>query len=189
MPNGDRYREETTEVAKTLGSFTGAIGVSPLMIEHFVRSYTSSLGLSALHMLDPALRSSTEGEKASSSASKLPFVGGLFQSADGRFIVDRAYNRVEEIVQAQKGYEDLEKRGKRAEAKAWAQEYASLLAQADMAVGFKKDMGEMFTDERTIRADSRLSTERKDQLIARIKAKQNQEAEAFYRATERRRPQ
>ena len=189
LPAAMRYREETTEVAKALGSFTGAVGVSPLMIEHFVRSYTSSLGLSALHMLDPALRSSTEGAKASTSASKLPFVGGLFQSADGRFIVDRAYNRVEEIVQAQKGYEDLEKRGKRAEAKAWAQEYASLLAQADMAVGFKKDMGEMFTDERTIRADSRLSTERKDQLIARIKAKQNQEAEAFYRATERRKPQ
>ena len=189
LPAAMRYREETTEVAKTLGSFTGAIGVSPLMIEHFVRSYTSSLGLSALHMLDPALRSSTEGEKASSSASKLPFVGGLFQSADGRFIVDRAYNRVEEVVQAQKGYEDLEKRGKRAEAKAWAQEYASLLAQADMAGSFKKTMGEMFTDERTIRADSRLSTERKDQLIARIKAAQNREAEAFYRATERRKPQ
>jgi hypothetical protein len=189
LPPAMRYREETTEVAKTLGSFTGAVGVSPLMIEHFVRSYTSSLGLSALHMLDPALRSSTEGAKASSSASKLPFVGGLFQSADGRFIVDRAYNRMEEIVQAQKGYEDLEKRGKRAEAKAWAQEYASLLAQADMAGVFKKDMGEMFTDERTIRADSRLSTERKDQLIARIKAAQNREAEAFYRATERRKPQ
>jgi len=58
-----------------------------------------------------------------------------------------------------------------------------------MAGSFKKDMGELFTDERTVRADSRLSTERKDQLIARIKAKQNQEAEAFYRATERRRPQ
>jgi hypothetical protein len=189
LPPAMRYREETTEVAKTLGSFTGAIGVSPLMIEHFVRSYTSSLGLSALHMLDPALRSSTEGAKASTSASKLPFVGGLFQSADGRFIVDRAYNRVEEVVQAQKGYEDLEKRGKRAEAKAWAQEYASLLAQADMAGSFKKTMGEMFTDERTIRADSRLSTERKDELIARIKAAQNREAEAFYRATERRKPQ
>jgi hypothetical protein len=189
LPAAMRYREETTEVAKTLGSFTGAVGVSPLMIEHFVRSYTSSLGLSALHMLDPALRSSSEGAKASTSASKLPFVGGLFQSADGRFLVDRAYNRMEEVIQAQKGYEDLEKRGKRAEARAWAQEYASLLAQADMAGSFKKDMGELFTDERTVRADSRLSTERKDQLLERIKAKQNQEAEAFYRATERRKPQ
>jgi hypothetical protein len=189
LPAAMRYREETTEVAKTLGSFTGAVGVSPLMIEHFVRSYTSSLGLSALHMLDPALRSSTEGAKASTSASKVPFFGGLFQSADGRFLVDRAYDRMDEVVQAQKGYEDLASRGKKAEAKAWAQEYASLLAQADMAGSFKKSMGEMFTDERTIRADSRLSTEQKDKLIARIKAKQNQEAEAFYRATERKRPQ
>jgi len=189
LPAAMRYREETTEAAKTLGSLTGAVGVSPLMIEHFVRSYTSSLGLSALHMLDPALRSSTEGAKASSSASKTPFFGGLFQSADGRFIVDRAYNRMDEVVQAQKGYEDLASRGKKAEAKAWAQEYAALLAQADMAGGFKKSMGEMFTDERTIRADSRLSTERKDELIARIKAAQNREAEAFYRATERKRPQ
>lgn len=189
LPAAMRYREETTEVAKALGSYTGAVGVSPLLIEHFVRSYTSALGLSALHMLDPALRSSTEGAKASTSASKTPFVGGLFQSADGRFLIDRAYTRMEEVVQAQKGYEDLAKRGKQAEARAWAQEYASLLAQADMASSFKKDMGELFTDERTIRADSRLSTAEKDKLIALIKAKQNQEAEAFYRATERKRPQ
>jgi hypothetical protein len=189
LPAAMRYREETTEVAKALGSFTGAVGVSPLLIEHFVRSYTSNLGLSALHMLDPVLRSSTEGEKASSSASKLPFIGGLFQSTEGRFIIDRAYERMEEVVRAQKGYEDLERRGKKAEARAWAQEYASLLAQADMAGGFKKSMGEMFTDERTVRADSRLSTEQKDKLIARIKAAQNREAEAFYQATERRRPQ
>lgn len=189
LPAAMRYREETTEVAKALGSYTGAVGVSPLLIEHFVRSYTSALGLSALHMLDPALRSSTEGAKASTSASKLPFVGGLFQSADGRFLIDRAYNRMEEVVQAQKGYEDLAKRGKQAEAREWAQKYASLLAQADMAGTFKKDMGELFTDERTIRADSRLSTAEKDKLIALIKAKQNQEAEAFYRATERRTPQ
>lgn len=189
LPAAMRYREETTEVAKALGSYTGAVGVSPLLLEHFVRSYTSALGLSALHMLDPALRSSTEGAKASTSASKTPFVGGLFQSADGRFIIDRAYTRMEEVVQAQKGYEDLAKRGKQAEARAWAQEYASLLAQADMAGTFKKDMGELFTDERTIRADSRLSTAEKDKLIALIKAKQNQEAEAFYRATERKRPQ
>ena len=189
LPAAMRYREETTEVAKTLGSFTGAVGVSPLMLEHFVRSYTSALGLSALHMLDPALRSSSEGQKASTSASKTPFVGGLFQSADGRFIIDRAYTRMEEVIQAQKGYEDLAKRGKQAEARAWAQEYASLLAQADMAGTFKKDMGEMFTDERTVRADSRLSTAEKDKLIARIKAAQNREAEAFYQATERRRPQ
>ena len=189
LPAAMRYREETTEVAKALGSYTGAVGVSPLLIEHFVRSYTSALGLSALHMLDPALRSSTEGEKASTSASKTPFFGGLFQSADGRFIIDRAYNRMEEVVQAQKGYEDLAKRGKQAEARAWAQEYASLLAQADMAGTFKKDMGELFTDERTVRADSRLSTAEKDRIIALIKAKQNQEAEAFYRATERRTPQ
>jgi hypothetical protein len=189
LPAAMRYREETTEVAKALGSYTGAVGVSPLMIEHFVRSYTSALGLSALHMLDPVLRSSTEGEKASTSASKLPFIGGLFQSTDGRFIIDRAYNRMEEVVQAQQGYEDLARRGKKAEAKAWAQEYASLLAQADMAGNFKKTMGEMFTDERTVRADSRLSTAEKDKLIARIKAAQNREAEAFYQATERRRPQ
>jgi hypothetical protein len=189
LPAAMRYREETTEVAKALGSFTGAVGVSPLLIEHFVRSYTSNLGLSALHMLDPVLRSSTEGEKASSSASKLPFIGGLFQSTEGRFIIDRAYERMEEVVRAQKGYEDLERRGKKAEARAWAQEYASLLAQADMAGGFKKSMGEMFTDERTVRADSRLSAEQKDKLIARIKAAQNREAEAFYQATERRRPQ
>jgi hypothetical protein len=113
LPAAMRYREETTEVAKTLGSLTGAVGVSPLMIEHFVRSYTSALGLSALHMLDPVLRSSTEGAKASSSASKLPFVGGLFQSADGRFLIDRAYERMDEVVQQVARRQERERGGQR----------------------------------------------------------------------------
>lgn len=74
-----RYRETTSEIAKVMGSATGVVGVSPLMLEHLVRGYTGSLGIAAIHMLDPLLRSSSAGQKPSLSAAQLPFVGGLFQ--------------------------------------------------------------------------------------------------------------
>jgi hypothetical protein len=185
LPTAQRFRETTPEVLKTLGAFTGEVGISPLMLEHLARGYTSSLGISALRILDPVLGDATEGEKASQSLNKLPFIGGLFQTGDGRFLIERAYSRMEEIVQAEEGYKDLEKRGKRAEAQAFAQRNADLLAATDMAGMFRQRSGQMFADERAIRAEPTLTKAQKDALLEKIKAAQNEEARQFYAASER----
>lgn len=183
----DRYRENTPEVLKALGGLTSVAGVSPLMLEHFVRGFTGALGVSLLHVFDPVL--AEQGmEKASTGASKLPFVGGLFQSADGRFLIDRAYSRMEEIKQAANSYERAAKAGRKAEAEELRQRYGDVLASEKLAGTFEQRMGKMFTDERSIRENSRLSAAQKDALIARIKAMQNKEAQEFYAVTERTRP-
>lgn len=182
----ERYRENTPEALKAIGALTGIVGVSPLMLEHFVRSYTSSLGVSLLHVFDPVL--AEQGlQKASAGAAKTPFIGGLFQSADGRFLIDRAYERMEEITQVANTYKDMAKSGRKAEAEAFRQNYLNLLQSESAAGSFKQRLGELAADERAIRKDRRLSTERKDELIERIKAAQNREAVAFYQATERNR--
>ena len=185
LPAGQRYREATPEVLKTLGSYTGSIGISPLMLEHLARGYTSTLGISALRMLDPVFGGAMEGEKATTALSKTILVGGLFQTADGRFLQERAYDRMEEITQAVRGYEDLESRGKRAEAAEFAQRNADLLAAKDMAGMFKQRSGKMFSDERAVRSDPTLTTAQKDALLAKIKAAQQEEAKQFYAASER----
>ena len=189
LPAAQRVRETTPEALKTLGSFTGELGISPLMLEHLARGYTSSLGISMLRMLDPVLGSATEGEKATESLTKTPFVGGLFQTGDGRFLIERAYSRMEEITQAVQGYEDLEKRGKRAEAQAFAQRNADLLAASDMAGMFRQRSGQMFADERAIRAEPSLTRAQKDALLEKLKAAQQEEARQFYKASERTKPQ
>jgi len=180
-----RYRETTTEVAKALGSVTGVVGVSPLMVEHLVRGYTGSLGLAAMHTLDPLLRSSAEGQKASLSAAQQPFIGGLFQKEEGRWLIDRAYDRMDEIVQAQKTFEDLIARGQGAEARAFAQKFSNKLALADDAGSLRKDMGELYSMERAIRINPNLTTEQKDLRIEQLKKLQNKLAEQFVSAADR----
>lgn len=181
----ERYRPGTTEVAKALGSFTGVVGVSPLMLEHFVKSYTSMLGISALHMLDPVFATGAGGEKASIPASKQPFVGGLFHSAEGRFLIDRAYERMDEIVQAANTYEGLLNKGQRAEARAFAQRQSNLIAMKDEAGAFRQEMGTLFTEERAIRDNPRLTTAQKDERLDRLKRFENKIAERFYKQSER----
>jgi hypothetical protein len=184
LPAAQRYRENTPEVLKTMGSYTGTVGISPLMLEHLAQGYTSTLGVSILRMLDPIMGEALT-DKATTPLSKTPFIGGMFQTADGRFLIERAYDRMEDITQAVEGYKDLEKRGRKAEAQEFAQRHADLLAAADMAGTFRQRSGQMFADERAIRAEPSLSRAQKDALIAKIKAAQQQESRQFYAASER----
>jgi hypothetical protein len=181
----ERFRPGTTEVAKTLGSFTGAIGVSPLMIEHFVRGYTGSLGVALMSTLNPILRSAKEGEPMPVGASKQSFIGGLFQPEEGRFLRDRAYDRMEEVIQAQQTYKDLLARGQRDRASAFAKEKAALIQGASAAGSFRQRMGELFKQERQTMADPRLTGPEKEARVQRLKDAQNRLAVSFYAATER----
>lgn len=183
----ERYRPETTEAAKALGKYTGAIGLSPVMLDHLARGYTSSFGMSLLHMVDPLFGEAAN--KVSTPANKMPLAGGLFQTSDGRFFIDRAYDRMTEVAQAKGTFDDLMKRGERARAESFAQRYSGLLAQADTAGTFKQRMGQMFADERAIKELPDMPRAQKEEMLKRIKEAENREAKAFYNATERTRPQ
>ena len=184
----NRFRSETTQVARMLGGITGQVGVSPIMIEHFVKGYTGTLGIALLSTLNPVLREFNpvkEGEQASAPLNKTPFVGGLFQPAEGRFLIDRAYDRMDEIVQAQQTYKDLVGRGQRAEAAAYAQKNAALIGAASEAGAFRQQMGEYFALERQIKANPNLSQEKKDQMLAALKKQENTYSEMLYKLSEK----
>lgn len=183
---GERYRPETTGVAKQLGAITGEVGVSPVMLEHLARGYTGSLGISILHMLDPLF--GDVANKTPTPANKMPFVGGLFQTKDGRFLIDRAYERMDEVMQAKGTYESLLQKGEKARAADFANRYAGMLAQAEVAGSFKQRMGEMFADERAIQNNPDMSPPEKQDILKRIKQAENNEAKAFFEATERTTP-
>lgn len=184
-----RFRSTTTEAAKALGGFTGMFNVSPIMLEHLVRGYTGSLGLSLLAMANPLLRSSQAGEQITTPLSKTPFVSGLFQTADGRFILDRAYEYMDEVIKAQQTYKDMVARGQLAEAKAFAQQRANLLVAASAAGGFRESMGNFFAQERAIRDNPRLSQARKEELLEKLKIAENRMAQQFYSLSDRTRRQ
>ena len=181
----ERFRPQTTEVAKALGGFTGAIGISPLLIEHFVRGYTGGLGVALMSTLNPVLRSGAEGEKASVGAAKQPFIGGLFQTSEGRFYIDRAYDRMEDAIQVQQTYKDLISRGQRDRAVAYAKENAALIVAGGAAGEFRQQMGAFYTQERNIQANPKLTQEQKDAAIEKLKQVENAYAKKFYAVTDR----
>ena len=183
-----RFRPQTTELAKTLGGFTGAVGISPLMLEHFVRGYTGGLGVALMSTLNPLLRSGEEGAKVPLGAAQQPFIGGLFQTSEGRFFIDRAYERMEDIVQAQQTYKDYIKRGMPDRAAAYAKEHSELLMSEKMAGKFRQKMGELFEQERAIAANPRLSEAEKERQIDQLKQLENTYAKSFYSITDRTTP-
>jgi len=184
----ERFRAGTTELAKTMGSFTGAVGISPLMIEHFVRGYTGGLGVALMSTLNPLLRSAGEGEPMPTGAARTPFIGGLFQPSEGRFLIERAYERMDDVVQAQQTYKDLVGRGQRDRATAYAKENAALIAGAPMAGAFRQQMGELFALERKAMADPKLSGPEKEARVQKLKDMQNRLAVRFYEASDRTTP-
>jgi hypothetical protein len=175
----DRYRPETTEVTKLVGKLTGKVGVSPILLEHFIRGYTGSLGLAALHMVDPLLYSGAEGQKPTLPASKTPFISGMFQPAEGRYLIERAYERMNDVLQAQRTYQDKLKKGQRAEADSFRQNYANLISSEGAAGQFRKNMGDLFSRRRAIEANPNISQVEKDKKIEALVQQENVMARRF----------
>lgn len=181
----ERFRPGTTEVSKALGSVTGHVGVSPLLLDHLIRGYTGPLGVALLSTLNPVLRSKAEGEAMPQGMAKQPFIGGMFQTSEGRFLIERAYERMDEVVQAQQTYKDMIKRGQLDRAQAFAKENTNLIMGERAAGSFRQQMGKLFADERQIIGDSRLSGPEKERRVQRLKDLENEYARRFYALTER----
>ena len=165
----DRYRENSTEVAKLLGSVTGAAGISPIKIDYLIRGYTGGLGIALVQLANPLLNTeATAVEKPSTKPSKLPFIGGLFQPVEGRGTLDSAYEKMQEIQQVKGSYNRLIEQGKRAEATAFVQQYATQLALVSTSGSVQKALGEMANQERAIRSSPTLNTAQKDAALERL---------------------
>lgn len=165
----DRYRENTTEVAKLLGKVTGEAGVSPISIDYLIRGYFGGLGIAIVQLANPILAPDQKNlAEPSTKPSKLPLIGGLFQPVEGRGTLDEAYNRMLEVRQVKGTYNKLIEEGKRAEALEFAQNYSNDLAQASVSGRVQKQLGELAKQERFIKAHPTMTTEEKDQRLAQI---------------------
>jgi hypothetical protein len=165
-----RYRDSSTEIAKAIGAVTGKVGISPITIDYLIRGYTGPLGIALVSLANPALASDTRADvaKPSTKLSKLPFIGGLFQPVEGRGTLDEAYDRMTEIKQVKGTYNDMIERGNRAEAQAFAQEYADKLAAVSVSGAAQKQLGELAKQERIIRNHPTMTTEQKDERLERL---------------------
>ena len=86
-------------------------------------------------------------------------------------------------------YKDMLARGQRDRAQAYAKEHSAMIVGAPMAGSFRQRMGDLYTQERQIMANPKLTGEQKETRVQQIKDLQNRLAKQFYAATERTTPQ
>lgn len=187
----ERYRESTTEVSKLLGQVTGKVGVSPITLDYLMRGYTGPLGIAVVQLANPLLNTEAEAAiaKPSMKASKTPFIGGLFQPIEGRGTLDAAYAEMQEIQQIKGTYNRLVGEGRRAEANAFAQEYATKLSMASTSGFVQKQLGEFAAQERRVIAHPTMSQEEKDKRLEQLDKVKMTYARRFLAASERTTPQ
>jgi hypothetical protein len=196
MLAGERSRESTTEFAKLLGSITGSEtikqitgkeGLSPIGIDYLIRGYTGGLGIGIVQLANPLLNTEMGADvaKPTLKASKTPFIGGLFQPVEGRGTLDEAYDMMNSIQQTKGTFNRLVEQGKTAEARAFAQEHADALGAASVSGSVQQRLGEFAKYRRQITASPTLTTEQKDEMLARIDKAQTEYARAFLKAVDK----
>jgi len=183
----ERYRENTSELSKMIGSVTGEVGLSPVKLDYLIRGYFGSLGVALAQLANPVLASTPEKEvaKPSTKVSQMPIIGSLFQPIEGRGPIDEAYAKMEEIKQAKGTFTRLVEQGKQAEARAFAQQYATELAMASTSGAVYKRLGELSKQERAIKASANMDTAQKDEAIKRIEQAKIKLARMLTQASDR----
>jgi hypothetical protein len=164
-----QFRNNTTELAKLLGK-TGAI--SPLSVDHLIRSYTGGLGMLLVQMGDYAIRpfaSPDAADKPTKDISEMPVFGTLFQPADGRGMIESAFKDVKQFQKAATTYQAMLKAGNRSEAAAFANKYARDIALNSVGGSFIQKMGELASLKRQIATMPGMPSDQKQAQIKNIK--------------------
>jgi hypothetical protein len=123
--------------------------------------------------------------KPSLKASKMQIIGSLFQPVEGRGTLDEAYDMMDSIQQTKGSFNRLVEQGKTAEARAFAQEYADKLGAASVSGSVQQKLGDFAKYRRQITASPTLTTEQKDEMLARIDKAQTEYARAFLKAVDK----
>jgi hypothetical protein len=156
-----RFRDNTSELAKYIGS---AAGVSPIKIENLVRGYTGGMGVALMQTLNFAAPTGGSPEKAAKRLSDTPLVGGLFQPNDAGGIINAAYDRMEDILQVKRSYDDLIKDGRTAQALELLQSRTMEIASASTAGNAKAQLAKITQAMNAVKASNMSPEEKRAQL-------------------------
>jgi hypothetical protein len=170
VQKGERFRDNTTELAKMLGK---AEVLSPVQIDYLLRGYTGGLGLTLVGLSNFAVRPLNASEDladgASKNASQLPLVGALFQPTDGRGVIDEAYKDIQSWQQASETYKRMLEQGRRGDAQKFAQDFSMQIALNATGGAFKQQMGELATVRRAVLANKDLTPDQKRAQVDQIR--------------------
>lgn len=160
-----QYRENTTELAKLFGRLAG---VSPIKIEGLVQGYTGTMGMALMAAVSAPFVSSDTPEQATKRLSDIPVVGKAFQPNDAQWIISNTYDQLKDAEQTRNSFNELLKRGDKAEALRLVNERSQNYARAELAGYYRQQMGELTQAEAAVKA-SDMSKDRKREMLDQLR--------------------
>jgi len=170
----ERFNDNTTELAKLVGSVTGKIPLlgnylSPVQLEYLVRGYMGGLPIAIASMTNPVFRTAERGASPEGRPSELPVIGSFFQPTDAGGVINRAYRDMQDVIKAKQTYDKLEGEGRAKEADAYLDAKADLIGLASVAGTFRQRMGELTKQERAVKSDPTLTGPQKREELDKIR--------------------
>ena len=152
LEKGEQFTDKTTAFAKEAGA---ALGLSPLQVDAFARSFVSTMGMAIAHTLTEAVTSDRPGvSKPDALDHESKIYGTFFAPVDGHHVVDALYDKFfNKPTEATDTLRDIQKRQLDPEkAIAYAKEHAVALSLAKNPglQSLKKHITETTTLIRTI---------------------------------------
>jgi hypothetical protein len=154
----DQFRDNTSEVAKTIGK---AAGVSPVALDQLVQGYTGAMGLAFVQAVGLGLTKREGPEAAVKRLSDMPVVGSAFQPNDAGAIISRVYDRMNEFKKVQNSVDDLFNRGYKAEAMDLLNKRGNEYAAAEVSDYYITTMRDLTQYENAIKAAPNVPPEQK----------------------------
>jgi hypothetical protein len=157
-----RYKDTTTELAKTLGSM-GIPGVSPVKVDQFIRGVGAQTLLSAVSLAD-AFFASSAAKEAEKKTSQTAFIGSAFQPNDAGGIINRTYELMQDGERAVNTYKKLNDDGKTAEADAYLNANLQRISIGETYPEFKNNMKQIADDVAQVKASDLVPSEKRKRL-------------------------
>jgi hypothetical protein len=156
-----QFRENTTEIAKAFGNVTG---MSPILVEEFVKGYTGTMGLAFLQAVSAPFGSEGSPEKTYKRMSEMPVVGGAFQPNDAGGIIANTYDKMDEYAKVKSSVDDLIARGEKAKAMDLLERKTTEYAMGEVTREFTQGMRDITQYEQAVRASDMTPTEKREKL-------------------------
>jgi len=165
---GERSTATTTEFSKMLGR---ALGVSPIQIDHMIKGYTSGTGVALMSAFNPVFSDTTSVEGKGLLSSTSPIIGGFFQANDGSGLINKAFDGMTAIDQANQTYKKLQEEDP-ARAEKFYNRYMHDIDNSSAAGAFKKQFGALVKEANQIRLDKSYTSHEKRRLLDQNKQDQ-----------------
>jgi hypothetical protein len=159
----------TSEVAEKLG---GALGLSPLKIDHVLQGYTGTVGMYLVQLVDSVLNANDQSPHAAKRFEQLPIIKRFALDPEARGNITQFYALKNATDEAVTSINFLEKAGDPEKFADYFEKNAGLLANKGYVQAIEKEM-KRFREARAVIQSAEMTAEEKRDILTDIGRAEN----------------